>query len=147
MNSLERARIALRKFIIENPEKVKRDLEQMPRELKNDIKFNPLKGKLGRGYISLPKYSETEESDKFGRWGREFFYNGLPIFYIDGFTKIEDKIDKIPNTICNNFIVNLKFPISSNGTAASEIFDTFEEATKFGIKLFEKFKKRINKHA
>lgn len=80
------------------------------------------------------RYSSTEEPDKYGRWARICYYNGLTIAWIN---RVESYGDV-------QYSISTYFPINSNDNPCYlVIFDTFEEAQTKVTELWEEFVKHI----
>ncbi len=105
---------------------------------------------LGKGYdkgfVWLDRYSDTDSTDKMGRWARTGYYNGFMICWITGFVLINGNFKEERKTgICNMFSVHLQFPTSSNQGGGFGRFENIEDAKKYTVSMFNDFKKLINK--
>lgn len=91
----------------------------------------------------VAKYSETLETDKFGRWARVVYYNGFCIADITGYVKtdVEPFLEIRRCGVVNYFIVTLKFPISGSSSLDLLFLDNIEYAIESIKKLFIQFLK------
>lgn len=90
------------------------------------------------GFVITNRYSETMEDDKFGRWSRVVYYNGIRIAWIEkAYGKVNDK------TVVK-FISKLEFPTLSNDLALEHKFqDTPELCIEWTKERFNWFKNHI----
>lgn len=96
-----------------------------------------------KGFKLLNRYSDTNETDKFGRWGRTFYYNGLYIAWVHGYVHGE-KLDNRRTGIVDFFSVSLGFPVTSEQHGGYEKFKTFEDCEKYIKEMFLSFKDLLN---
>lgn len=118
-------------------------------KLKANLKMNKINKILltgEKGFSWHARYSEDDNTDKFGRWSRICYYNGLYLAWVNGFVKGEDeKLGNGKAGIVDFFTVSLGFSVSSQQHSGSEKFGSFDEAKKYVEEMFLDFKKIINK--
>lgn len=115
----------------------------MKAKINKNLLLGNSRGKERIGFYWMSRYSETNESDKKGRWARICYYNGLRIANIAGY-EVKNK-QLIEGKICtpNIFFVDIFFPASSNEYYGKEACKTEAEAKKWTEEMFEAFKKHI----
>jgi hypothetical protein len=98
--------------------------------------FNKIKYRGPKKITWMPRYSHTDEPDKFNRWAR-IMYNelGCQVAWIN----------RVDGNGIIKFSANLYFPTkhSSDTPFAHEKFDDFEDARNFCETAWKEFKKLI----
>lgn len=102
-----------------------------------------------KGFRWLCRYSDTNTTDKMGRWARICYYNGFQIAWITGLNiekvKKQDFRNERRETEVNMYSVFLYFPTSSNdGGGNGKTFKSLDEAKKYVEQIFLEFKQLIN---
>ena len=111
-----------------------------------------------KGFKWLCRYSDTNTTDKMGRWARICYYNGFQIAWISGYNKEANRLrHNLSGAEFGSFInrqeneveiysVMLHFPTNGNdaGGFGSKSFSDLDEAKQFVEQIFLEFKQLIN---
>ena len=111
----------------------------------NKYKISELyKGRIN-GFQWIDVYSNTNETDKFGRWQRRCLFNGLCLATISGFVKSDfEKLERERVGTVDFIVPNLYFPTTSNQVAGGINFNNVDEAKKYVEEMFFDFRSHIN---
>lgn len=81
----------------------------------------------------IARYSDTEESDKRGRWARKVVFRGLCIGWIS----------KLENDTSTKFSVSGNFPGTGDMETLHRVCDTFKESCDLLESEWELFRNKI----
>ena len=101
-----------------------------------------MKQPIKKGFVWKNVYSDNEKTDEIGRWARVCYYNGFEIAWISGFNSNFENARNASFVECDVFHVHFKFPTNTILQEFIDI-DSFDEAKKHVVKMFNKFKKAI----